>query len=328
MVADQQEDIYVNLFKKAVVDIIQMQLTGLPLNMKKVIALDDQLQRESRAVLKKMTETRIVRGFLGVLRDEYVAKKNAEYKKKRITVEDIPDGKVEFNPNSAPQLQRLLYDKEFLGLPVLDYTDSKLPATGAETLEKLQNQGIKEEVKEFLDLLIEYKASAIIISTFLPAFLKAYPGNDGWHYLFGNFRLGGTLSGRLSSNSPNLQNIPSSAGAPLKARLAKLIKECFEAPPGWLFVGLDFDSLEDKISAVTTRDPEKIKVYSDGYDGHSIRALAYFPESMPDIELCPEESQAYKGIVGGQEIYFHSDEVVEYLGKTMTGAELFQLLNQ
>lgn len=287
MLDDQQEFIYVEIFKKSVIDIIQMQLTGLPVNMKKVKALDKQLNRESQKCVRRMLKTRTVKGFMTVIEDEAIAKKNAKLKTKQVDRSDLGKTKdltVEFNPNSAPQLQRLLYDKEFLGLPVLDYTDSKLPSTGAETLEKLLKQNISDEIKEFLEILLEYKASAIIISTFIPAFLKAKQGPDGWHYLFGNFRLGGTLSGRLSSNNPNLQNIPSSAGAPLKKRLAKLIKECFEAPPGWLFCGLDFDSLEDRISALTTRDPEKLKVYTDGYDGHCLRAYSYFGEVMPDID--------------------------------------------
>ena len=140
--------------------------------------------------------------------------------------------------------------------------------------------------------------------------------------------MGGTASGRLSSNNPNLQNIPSAGSTKVKQRLAKLIKECFEAPPGWLFVGLDFDSLEDKISAVTTNDPEKIKVYSDGFDGHCLRALAYFKERMPDIELLPEGATPYKATVDGKEIYFHSDEEIEYKGQKLLGHELFAQLNK
>jgi len=46
---------------------------------------------------------------------------------------------------------------------------------------------------------------------------------------------------------------------------------------------LDFSSLEDMISALTTKDPNKIKVYTDGYDGHSLRAYFYFSALMPDI---------------------------------------------
>ena len=331
MIADQQEEPYQALFRPAVIDIIQMQLTGMPLNMGKVKALDKQLQKESNDNLAKMNGLQIVWSFMDQLRDEKVIEKNAKLKTKQITKADLGKTKdtiVEFNPGSSQQLQRFLYDEDFLGLPVLDYTDSKQPATGADTLEKLINHTKDPEVIRFLEILIEFKASAIILSTFLPAFLKAQKGNDGWHYLFGNFRLGGTASGRLSSNNPNLQNIPSAGSTKVKQRLAKLIKECFEAPPGWLFVGLDFDSLEDKISAVTTNDPEKIKVYSDGFDGHCLRALAYFKEHMPDIELLPEGATPYKAVVDGKEIYFHSDEEIEYEGQKLLGHELFAQLNK
>jgi len=331
MLADNQDIPYQTLFRPAVIDIIQMQLTGMPLNMSKVKALDKLLQKESTDNLNKMNNLQIVWSFMDTLRDEKVIEKNAKLKTKVITKADLgltKDTIVEFNPGSPKQLQRFLYNEDFLGLPVLDYTDTKQPATGAETLEKLINHTKDPEVIRFLEILIEYKASAIILSTFLPAFLKAQKGNDGWHYLFGNFRLGGTASGRLSSNNPNLQNIPSAGSTKIKQRLAKLIKECFEAPPGWLFVGLDFDSLEDKISAVTTKDPEKIKVYTDGFDGHCLRALAYFKEHMPDIELLPQRATAYKALVDGKQIYFHSDEEIEYKGQMMLGSELVAQLNK
>lgn len=330
MVADDQEWIYLNIFKPAIVDIIQMQLTGMPMNMTKVRALDVQLNGESDALVQKMLGIPLVTYFMDYLGDEIIAKKNAKLKKKQITRADLGKTKdtiVEFNPNSSDQLQKLLYSQDFLSLPVLDYTDSKQPATGGETLEKLKNHTTDPDVQLFLDVLIEYKAIAIIVNTFLPAFLKAVQGNDGWYYLFGNFRLGGTASGRLSSNNPNLQNIPASSDQPTKKRLAKLIKECFEAPPGWLFVGLDFESLEDKISAVTTRDPEKIKVYTDGYDGHCLRALAYFGDQMTDIELCPEGATAYMVEIGGNKIYFHSEEQINYMGEDMLGQDLYNRIH-
>jgi DNA polymerase I len=331
MQADNQVGVYYQIFRPAVVDIIQMQLTGMPINMKKVVRLNRQLNQESDALFAQMKAISLVDDFLEYLRDKKVDEKNAKLKKKQITKADLgltKDTIVDFNPNSSAQLQLLLYDEDFLGLPVLDYTDTKQPSTGAETLEKLVNHTKDPGVILFLNTLIEYKASAIILSTFLPAFLKAKKGNDGWHYLFGSFRLGGTASGRLSSNNPNMQNIPASGSTKAKQRLAKLIKECFEAPPGWLFVGLDFDSLEDKISAVTTRDPEKIKVYTDGYDGHCLRAFAYFGEHMPDIQNCPLTATPYKVKVGDDTYYFHSEEKVEYLGQEYIGSELFKLLNK
>lgn len=331
MIADGQDVPYQTLFRPAVIDIIQMQLTGMPINMVKVKALNKQLQKESDNNLARMNSLQIIWSFMDQMEDELLIEKNKKLKTKVFKKSDMgstKDTTIEFNPSSPKQLQRLLYDEDFLGLPVLDYTDTKQPATGAETLEKLVHHTKDSEVIRFLEIIIEYKASAIILSTFLPAFLKAELGSDGWHYLFGNFRLGGTASGRLSSNGPNLQNIPSSGSTAVKRRLAKMIKECFEAPPGWLFVGLDFDSLEDKISAVTTNDPEKIKVYSDGFDGHCLRALAYFGEHMQDIELLPEGSTPYKTVVNGKDIYFHSDEEIDYMGQKLLGSELFALINK
>jgi DNA polymerase-1 len=55
-------------------------------------------------------------------------------------------------------------------------------------------------------------------------------------------------------------------------------------------LGLDFTSLEDRISALTTKDPNKLRVYLDGYDGHSLRAFAYYTDQMPDIDPNSVES--------------------------------------
>lgn len=84
--------------------------------------------------------------------------------------------------------------------------------------------------------------------------------------------------------------------------------------------------MEDRISALTTKDPNKLAVYLYGFDGHCLRALSYFPQSMPDIERAPEGAQCYKATVGDKEIYFHSEERITYQGKEMSGAELAALL--
>lgn len=63
------------------------------------------------------------------------------------------------------------------------------------------------------------------------------------------------------------------------------------------------------------------------YDGHSLRAQAYFSEAMPDIERAPVGAKCYKAMLGTKEIYFHEHETIVYMGKTLTGAELYQLLS-
>ena len=130
-----------------------------------------------------------------------------------------------------------------------------------------------------------------IITSFIPAFRNAQPGPDGWHYLFGNLNLGGTVSGRLSASEPNLQTIPSGS------KYAKKIKKCFEAPPGWIFCGLDFASLEDRISALTTKDPQKLKVY------------------MGVV--------VYSVTIDGVDHHIRDDDTIVYDGKTFTGEEFY-----
>jgi DNA polymerase-1 len=135
------------------------------------------------------------------------------------------------------------------------------------------------EYAKILHNIIEIGKVSTILDTFMYAFIhRTVKKKDGLYYLFGNFNLGGTLSGRLSSSNINLQNLPSTG-----SQYAEMIKECFISPDGWLMCGADFYSLEDRISALTTKDPNKLKVYTDGYDGHCLRTFTYFPDKLPGI---------------------------------------------
>ena len=61
-------------------------------------------------------------------------------------------------------------------------------------------------------------------------------------------------------------------------------------------MGADFSSLEDRISALTTKDPNKIKVYTDGFDGHCFRAFYYFSDQMVNIVDTPESVNSIETI--------------------------------
>lgn len=303
MIADDQLDVYENLFQPAIVDIIQMQLTGLPLDMARVKEVKVILAAIETQALDTLHQSPVMQEHVYRLQEKHVNDRNSKLKKKQITLTDDETLAIVFNPNSGPQLQDLLYNQ--LSLPIIEYTKSKQASTSGSTLEALRNYTADQPILDFLTALIDYKAVNKLLTSFIPAMEAAGLGKDGWHYLFGNFNLGGTLSGRLSSSGPNLQNLPANVFMALSAAvqtafgevlapyidpetgklsLGKLIKSCFSAPPGWLFCGLDFESLEDKISALTTKDPNKIKVYTDGYDGHCLRAYAYFKDDMPDID--------------------------------------------
>lgn len=297
MIADDQLNIYETIFQPATVDIIQMQLTGAPLNMARVLEVKEALVAITNDAIGRMQSSEIIKEYTHWLNQKWVFKRNQELKVKRVSLDDASET---FNPNSNPQLQELLFDQ--LKLPVLNKTDSGAPAADGDTLEALRAHTDSQDIIDLLDALIDYKAVDKILTSFIPAFENAAQGPDGWHYLFGNFNLGGTISGRLSSSKPNLQNLPANAGMKVTPFLlemcpeiepyvkkgflsiGKFIKSCFEAPAGWLLAGLDFDSLEDRISALTTKDPNKLKVYLDGFDGHCLRAYSYFGMKMHDID--------------------------------------------
>lgn len=271
MVKDNQLNLYNDLFMPSLKVIIQMELTGMPMNKAKIIEVKAKLTALQDEHLAVIMGSNIIQTMNLLVQTKAMETKNATLKVKQHPLEKFKD--EVFNPNSGPQLQRLLY--ELMGLPVIDYTDTKQPATGAETIEKLIHHTQDPGYKALLEALIKHGKVSKILSTFIPAFEKGIEkAKDGIIWLHGSFNLGGTVSGRLSSSEPNLQNLPSGS------TFGKLIKSIFMAPDGWLFCGADFNSLEDMISALTTKDTNKLKVYIDGFDGHSLRAAYYFTEEL------------------------------------------------
>lgn len=273
MVQDNQLEIYETLMKPSIKTIVQIELSGMPMQAEKIAEARAELERTRDEHLTTIMNQPVVRRYERQLQHDTMVAANAKLKTKQHPIEHFSG--VKFNPGSGQQLQGLLY--ETMGLPVLDYTATRQPATGADVIEKLIHHTDEPEYKALLEALIGLGKVSKILSAFIPAFERGIRKSDGLVYLHGSFNLGGTVSGRLSSSEPNMQNLP--AGS----TYGKLIKKCFSAPKGWLFVGADFASLEDRINTLLTKDPNKLKVYTDGYDGHSLRAFAYFPERLPGI---------------------------------------------
>jgi DNA polymerase-1 len=188
MVDDQQLDFYNEIFKPSVLDIIQMHLTGLPIDMVAVGYARAELEFDNQNALDRMLSLPMAKRYLEIRNERWVDNYNNTRKVKRVT---LADAKETFNPNSDPQLREFLYDLH--GLPIIDLTDTKLASTGGDTIKKLINHTSDPEMIVFLKALIDYKDVSIILSTFIPAFERAVLGPDGWYYLFGNFNLGGTV---------------------------------------------------------------------------------------------------------------------------------------
>lgn len=274
MVEDNQKDFYYSMALPSQKVLIQIELTGMPMSFQKIQEVESTLQTMKDKACAVIESHQLIKDINFTLQNDAMEAANAKLKTKQHPLSKFAD--VVFNPGSSKNMQKLLYS--VMKLPVIDYTDTKQPAVGADTLEKLVHHCTDTTHKELLKSFVDYAKVEKILSTFIAAMKRGFVKADGVMYLHGSFMFGGTVSGRLSSNSPNLQNLPSNSS------LAKLIKMCFMPAMGWLFCGADFSSLEDKINSLLTKDPNKIKVYTDHYDGHALRAYAYFGDQMPDIQ--------------------------------------------
>ena len=261
---------YTTIFQPSIKVLLKMMLIGLPIDNTKVLEVEKELQDKHDKHVSAIAKYPEIIKFNWALRHQTMVDVNNQLKRKCRPYSDFMD--LEFNSKSNNNIRELFYTQ--LGYEATDFTETKQAATGSKTLKKLLLIAKEESHKEILEHLIGIGQTSKILSTFIKAF-KKYT-TDG--FLHGSLKLGGTQSGRLSSSDPNLQNLPSNS------IYGKAIKSCFRAPKGYLWAGADFSSLEDRVNALLTKDPNKIKVYTDGYDGHSLRAYTYFKDQMPDIE--------------------------------------------
>ncbi len=258
MFADEQEHVYADFLDMQKV-LLATELHGMPMNEETLKAVDRQLCKRRDELRDLIMDSDYVLDAEAILIDREVIKANKKLKVKRKTAEDFDN--LRFNPGSDHQLRVLLHG--VLSLPVLKVTPTREPKTDADTIKMLIHKAKDKEVKELLQAIIDYSELCTVINTFIKAFKEGMLKADGRRYLHGNFNIARVKSGRLSSSDPNLQNIP--AGS----TYGKLIKSIFEAPENKLMGFSDFNSLEDYISALLSKDRNKLKVYL----GHEIYEL-------------------------------------------------------
>lgn len=180
---------------------------------------------------------------------------------------------AQINLNSPNDLPALMYSKDGLKLPIIaytqkDYKDTDQPSTAEDTLVELRLT-IKDPNNPkaiFLDKLLELRGLEKMYKTYILGWSEKVQDDDCLH---GRFLLHGTTSGRLSSQEPNMQQIP-------KTSVDPNIKKQLIARPGQLYLVMDFSQAELRIMAHLSGDETYLKAFREGQDPHlAIAAKKY-----------------------------------------------------
>jgi DNA polymerase-1 len=172
-----------------------------------------------------------------------------------------------FNMGSPKQIGEILFNK--LGLPVVKKTATGAPSTDEEVLDKLaQDYPLPAKI-------LEYRGLAKLKSTYtdkLPLMINPATGR-----VHTTYAQAVTVTGRLSSNEPNLQNIP------IRTAEGRKVREAFIAPPGHCIVSADYSQIELRIMAHISEDPGLLRAFQEGQDVHRATASEVFGVPLDDV---------------------------------------------
>lgn len=195
-------------------------------------------------------------------------------------------GDESFNINSPKQLGEILFNK--LGL---DYERKKgeKQSTGVEVLQKLVDK------HEIIKPIMDYRTYNKLLTTYAEA-LPKYIIDGRIHT---NFNQTETATGRLSSDNPNLQNIP------IRTALGRELRKAFIPRKGYVFIDADYSQIELRILAILSGDENLINAYKGTADVHSATASEVFGVDIDKVtpELRRKAKAINFGIVYGMSSY-------------------------
>ena len=201
-------------------------------------------------------------------------------------------GSASFNPNSTKQLGEMLFVT--MGLPHGKKTQRGW-STDAETLEALRDYPLVEDI-------LQYRAYQKLNSTYVEGLLKVI-GEDG--RIHTTFNQTEARTGRLSSDNPNLQNIP------IRTELGSQLRAYFIAKPGCVLVDADYSQIELRILAHVTGDEHMQQAFRSGQDIHRSTAARIY--GIPQGEVTPRVRSGAKainfGIMYGKGAYSLSKDI-------------------
>jgi DNA polymerase-1 len=183
-----------------------------------------------------------------------------------------------FNLSSPKQIQAILFDK--LDLPILRKTPKGQPSTAEDVLEELAAD------YEIPALLLEHRSLNKLMSTYIDKLPQEINSKTGRVHT--SYQQAVASTGRLSSTSPNLQNIP------IRTAEGRRIREAFIAPAGYKILALDYSQIELRIMAHLSADESLLSAFARGLDVHRSTAAEVFGEELEQVSN--EQRRAAKAI--------------------------------
>lgn len=161
---------------------------------------------------------------------------------------------VEFNINSPKQLGDILFDTLELKIKNAKKTAGGQRSTKESELEKLKGE------HPIIDDILRYRELQKLVSTYIDT-LPLLVAPDG--KLHTTFLQTGTVTGRMGSKDPNIQNIP------VRSEEGFAIRKAFVASPGYELVAIDYSQIELRVAAIMSQDQSMIDIFKRGEDVHS-----------------------------------------------------------
>jgi DNA polymerase-1 len=246
------------------------QLEAIP-SLKSVY---ERIEQPLVPVLLRMEHT-------GVLVDvELLRKQSTELAKRMLEVETECHRVAgqPFNVDSPKQLQEVLFVKQ--GIPPLRKTPTGQPSTAEDVLEELAEQ------YELPKLIMEYRGLTKLKSTYtdkLPLQVNTKTGR-----IHTSYHQAVAATGRLSSQDPNLQNIP------IRSAEGRRIRQAFIAPRGYRLLAADYSQIELRIMAHLSGDESLLKAFAEDRDVHQATAAEVF--GVPLKEVTADQRRSAKAI--------------------------------
>ena len=189
-----------------------------------------------------------------------------------------------FNLGSPKQIAEIFFTR--LGLPVVKRTPSGAPSTDEEVLEKLA------EDFPLPAKILEHRGLSKLKGTYtdkLGQLANPRSGRVHTHYAQAV-----AITGRLSSNDPNLQNIP------VKTAEGRRVREAFVAPAGSVIASADYSQIELRIMAHLSGDESLLRAFTEGIDVHRATAAEVFGTTPEEVS---SEQRRYAKVINFGLIY-------------------------